>query len=163
MWLSYGLQSYFLTSCLEWKSSLLSIRIIILWLRCLGLQRSWYYLLPMLVDKNISLNSLVKWRLLKELLLIVKYLNILFYLFSYSLFRIREHGIGKRVENLLVAKKPSCTARGGSFRSVNMVDCYPILLMLLYGVLLAVSLLVLEKMVHYRGGLRLTANHVVVN
>nr|ARO70297.1 antennal ionotropic receptor 75q2 [Dendrolimus punctatus] len=79
-------------------------------------------------------------------------------IYKVGLFRIREHGIGRREESLLISKKPVCTARGGSFRSVNMIDCYPILLMLLYGMLISVSILALEKMMYYRRRLGVTTN-----
>nr|ARO70552.1 antennal ionotropic receptor 75q.1 [Dendrolimus punctatus] len=79
-------------------------------------------------------------------------------IYKVGLFRIREHGIGRREESLLISKKPICTARGGSFRSVNMIDCYPILLMLLYGMLISVSILALEKMMYYRRRLGVTTN-----
>ncbi|KAJ0177155.1 hypothetical protein K1T71_007164 [Dendrolimus kikuchii] len=79
-------------------------------------------------------------------------------IYKVGLFRIREHGIGKREESLLISKKPICTARGGSFRSVNMIDCYPILLMLLDGMLISISILALEKMMYYRKVLGATIN-----
>ncbi|XP_060802880.1 ionotropic receptor 75a-like [Amyelois transitella] len=68
--------------------------------------------------------------------------------FKIGLFRIQEHGLSDRENRLIYARKPACIARGGSFGSVNMVDFHPVVLMLLYGMALAFTLLLLEILVH---------------
>ncbi|KAH9633443.1 hypothetical protein HF086_004157 [Spodoptera exigua] len=62
--------------------------------------------------------------------------------------RIQEHGLSDRENRLIYAKKPACTVMGGSFDSVNMVDFYPVCLILLYGMILAFLLLGIEIFVH---------------
>lgn len=65
-----------------------------------------------------------------------------------SFIRVEEHGLSDRMNRKIFTKKPSCSVTGGNFGSVNMVDFYPVLLMLLYGMILAFVLLVLEILVH---------------
>lgn len=68
----------------------------------------------------------------------------------YRYIRLQEHGLNDRANRLIYAKKPVCSVMGSSFGSVNMVDFYPVLLMLLYGMILAFALLVVEIFVHRR-------------
>lgn len=75
-------------------------------------------------------------------------------MFYYRLFRIQEHGLSDRENRLIYARKPACIARGGSFGSVNMVDFYPVVLMLLYGVVLAFALLFIEILHHRKQTLK---------
>nr|BAR64803.1 ionotropic receptor [Ostrinia furnacalis] len=69
-------------------------------------------------------------------------------IFKIGLFRIQEHGLSDRENRLIYARKPPCQARGGSFGSVNMVDFHPILLMYLYGILLAFFFFFVEILAH---------------
>lgn len=73
----------------------------------------------------------------------------MFYLY-YRLFRIEEHSLNTRNNRMIFGKKPLCTVTSGNFESVKMVDFYPVLLMLLYGVLLAFALLLVEILLHRR-------------
>ncbi|XP_046959693.1 ionotropic receptor 75a-like [Vanessa cardui] len=70
-------------------------------------------------------------------------------MYKIGLFRNQEHGLNSRANLLIYAKKPACIVHGGTFDSVNMTDFYPALLMLAYGMILAVILLLLE-MFHWR-------------
>ncbi|CAH0579066.1 unnamed protein product [Chrysodeixis includens] len=81
-------------------------------------------------------------------------------LYKVGLMRIQEHGLSDRENNLIYAKKPVCTSMGGSFGSVNMVDFYPVLLMLLYGMIFALALLAAEIFVHRRKQKNLRAYEV---
>ncbi|CAH0397940.1 unnamed protein product [Chilo suppressalis] len=69
-------------------------------------------------------------------------------MFKIGLFRIKEHGLSDREDRLIYARKPACHARGGSFGSVNMVDFHPVLVMYLYGIMLAFLLLAIEILAH---------------
>uniref|UniRef100_A0A0K8TUD4 Ionotropic Receptor n=1 Tax=Epiphyas postvittana TaxID=65032 RepID=A0A0K8TUD4_EPIPO len=60
--------------------------------------------------------------------------------------RIQEHGLQSRETRLLYEKRPKCSGQGGSFVSVSMVDCYPALLVLSYGSIVAIVLLFMEIM-----------------
>nr|ULA45346.1 chemosensory ionotropic receptor IR75q.1 [Agrotis segetum] len=71
-------------------------------------------------------------------------------MFKIGYIRIQEHGLTDRENRLIYAKKPVCSVMGGSFDSVNMVDFYPVCLMLLYGMILAFILLGVEILVHRR-------------
>nr|AST36235.1 putative ionotropic receptor IR75q.1 [Hedya nubiferana] len=71
-------------------------------------------------------------------------------IFKLGLLRNAEHGLNDRVNRIMFSKKPVCTVRGGSFVSVSLVDCYPILLLLLYGMILGVLLLLAEVLHHRR-------------
>ncbi|KAI8423338.1 hypothetical protein MSG28_014352, partial [Choristoneura fumiferana] len=51
-----------------------------------------------------------------------------------------------------IFKKPVCAVRGGRFVSVSIVDFYPSLLVLLYGLVLAVVLLGMEILYHRKYG-----------
>ncbi|PZC86346.1 hypothetical protein B5X24_HaOG200843 [Helicoverpa armigera] len=69
-------------------------------------------------------------------------------MFKVGYIRIQEHGLTDRENRLAYAKKPVCSVMGSSFDSVNMVDFYPVCLMLLYGMILAFVLLVIEILAH---------------
>lgn len=47
-------------------------------------------------------------------------------------------------------KRPKCSGGGSNFVSVSMVDCYPAILILSYGTIVAVFFLGLEILVHKR-------------
>lgn len=64
---------------------------------------------------------------------------------DFSLRKIQESGLQAREVSLIYTKKPVCTTRGSNFISVGIVDCYPPLMVLLGGIVLAVMLLVVEK------------------
>ncbi|KAL0892971.1 hypothetical protein ABMA27_014640 [Loxostege sticticalis] len=82
-------------------------------------------------------------------------------IFKIGLFRIQEHGLSDRENRLIYARKPACQARGGSFGSVNMVDFHPVLLMYLYGIILAFFLLFVEILAHRKLHPRSTVGHVI--
>ena len=65
-----------------------------------------------------------------------------------GMFRIREHGIQARENQLLYAPKPRCNDARGSFLSIGMVDVSPAFLFLLWGFLAAVLVLVAEVVYH---------------
>uniref|UniRef100_A0A2A4IZW1 Uncharacterized protein n=1 Tax=Heliothis virescens TaxID=7102 RepID=A0A2A4IZW1_HELVI len=71
-------------------------------------------------------------------------------MFKIGYIRIQEHGLTDRETRLIYAKKPVCSVMGSSFDSVNMVDFYPVCLMLLYGMIMAFVLLGIEIWVHRR-------------
>ncbi|CAK1596060.1 unnamed protein product [Parnassius mnemosyne] len=58
--------------------------------------------------------------------------------------RIHEHGLQNRQNRLLYEHKPRCSGREANFVSVSMVDCYPALLVLSYGTLIATVVLIIE-------------------
>ncbi|XP_061723269.1 ionotropic receptor 75a-like isoform X1 [Cydia pomonella] len=70
-------------------------------------------------------------------------------IFKIGLLRNAEFGLNDRTNRIMFSKKPVCSVRGGSFVSVSLVDCYPILLLLLYGMILGVMLLLVE-ILYYR-------------
>ncbi|XP_063541981.1 ionotropic receptor 75a-like [Cydia strobilella] len=69
-------------------------------------------------------------------------------IFKIGLLRNAEFGLNDRTNRIMFSKKPVCSVRGGSFVSVSLVDCYPILLLLLYGMILGVMLLLVEILHH---------------
>nr|AST36363.1 putative ionotropic receptor IR75q.1 [Cydia fagiglandana] len=69
-------------------------------------------------------------------------------IFKIGLLRNEEFGLNDRTNRIIYSKKPVCSVRGGSFVSVSLVDCYPILLLLLYGMILGVLLLLVEIFHH---------------
>nr|XP_053608005.1 uncharacterized protein LOC128673874 [Plodia interpunctella] len=69
-------------------------------------------------------------------------------IFKIGLQRGMEHGLFDRVNQIVYMKKPLCIVRGGSFISVTIRDFYPVLLMLLYGMILSVVILIIEVIVH---------------
>ncbi|XP_063369323.1 ionotropic receptor 75a-like [Cydia amplana] len=69
-------------------------------------------------------------------------------IFKIGLLRNAEFGLNDRTNRIMYSKKPVCSVRGGSFVSVSLVDCYPILLLLLYGMILGVVLLLVEILHH---------------
>ncbi|CAF4834369.1 unnamed protein product [Pieris macdunnoughi] len=71
-------------------------------------------------------------------------------IFKIGLIRNQEHGLNDRVNRLIYTKKPACAFRGSSFDSVNMIDFYPALLLLLYGMMCAILSLLLEFFYHKR-------------
>ncbi|XP_060802728.1 ionotropic receptor 75a [Amyelois transitella] len=71
-------------------------------------------------------------------------------IFKVGLQRSVEHGLIDRINRIIFSKKPQCTNRGGQFISVNILDFYPILLMLLYGMVLSILILLIELVVHHK-------------
>ncbi|XP_048001456.1 ionotropic receptor 75a-like [Leguminivora glycinivorella] len=69
-------------------------------------------------------------------------------IFKIGLLRNAEFGLNDRTNRIMFSKKPVCSVRGGSFVSVSLVDCYPILLLLIYGMILGVVLLLVEILHH---------------
>ncbi|XP_013168978.1 PREDICTED: uncharacterized protein LOC106118776 [Papilio xuthus] len=62
--------------------------------------------------------------------------------------RSQEHGLNLRVNKQLYSSKPTCNVKGGNFGSVKMVDFYPAVLTLIYGMLLAIIILIIEILVN---------------
>ncbi|XP_073944619.1 ionotropic receptor 75a-like [Choristoneura fumiferana] len=82
-------------------------------------------------------------------------------IFKVGLLRIQEHGLATRVNHLIYVKKPVCAVRGGRFVSVSIVDFYPSLLVLLYGLVLAVVLLGMEILYHRKYGSKDNSNNII--
>nr|AXF48841.1 ionotropic receptor IR10 [Lobesia botrana] len=70
-------------------------------------------------------------------------------IFKIGLLRNAEHGLNDRTNRIMLSKKPVCLVRGGSFVSVSLVDCYPIFLLLMYGMILG-QVLLLAELIHHR-------------
>ncbi|XP_013143438.1 PREDICTED: uncharacterized protein LOC106107219 [Papilio polytes] len=64
--------------------------------------------------------------------------------------RIIEHGLQYRENRRLYERRPTCSGSDGNFVSVSMVDCYPAILVLSYGVLIAVFILLFELLYRYK-------------
>ncbi|GBP33616.1 Probable glutamate receptor [Eumeta japonica] len=64
--------------------------------------------------------------------------------------RIQEHGLQSRENVFFYLKKPKCSGHVTSFVSVSIVDCYPAILVLLYGYSVAFALLLMEILLHWR-------------
>lgn len=64
--------------------------------------------------------------------------------------RLQEHGLQQRENHLLYEKRPKCSGRQANFISVSMVDCYPALLILSYGALIAAVVGIIEIIYHRR-------------
>ncbi|XP_068632010.1 ionotropic receptor 75a-like [Battus philenor] len=58
--------------------------------------------------------------------------------------RLIEHGLQYRENHRWYVRRPTCSAGDGNFVSVSMFDCYPALLVLSYGTLIASALLIIE-------------------
>lgn len=58
--------------------------------------------------------------------------------------RMHEHGLQDRENSRLYTKEPKCAGAGGHFVTASLVDTAPAMLVLLWGLLLAVFLLVVE-------------------
>nr|XP_026488289.1 uncharacterized protein LOC113394997 [Vanessa tameamea] len=76
--------------------------------------------------------------------------------------RLQEHGLQQRENHLLYEKRPKCVGRQANFVSVSMVDCYPALLLLTYGALLAVVVTIIEIIHHNRHRIISTINDKVL-
>ncbi|KAJ8986035.1 hypothetical protein NQ317_013920, partial [Molorchus minor] len=63
--------------------------------------------------------------------------------------KILETGIQVREVSLIYTKKPVCTSRGSSFISVGIVDCYPATLVLVGGLIAAVTIFLFELYANY--------------
>ncbi|KAL4712321.1 hypothetical protein ACJJTC_004083 [Scirpophaga incertulas] len=81
-------------------------------------------------------------------------------IFRVGFYRIKEHGLCDREYRLIFASKPKCLSRGGNFISVSMIDFYPVLLMYLYGIILAFFLLFVEIVIYKKGSSK--TNHINV-
>ncbi|XP_063224742.1 uncharacterized protein LOC134532250 [Bacillus rossius redtenbacheri] len=64
--------------------------------------------------------------------------------------KLLERGFQKRNWNRYYTSKPECNSRGSSFMSVGLIDCYPVLVVLLAGLVAAVAVLLLEVLAHRR-------------
>lgn len=77
------------------------------------------------------------------------FLNFTLQLFC-SIFKIREHGIQDRLNHKIYPKRPLCEGSSQNFDSVRLSDFYPALLVFLYGVLLSIFFLVVERFIANR-------------
>lgn len=64
--------------------------------------------------------------------------------FNFRLMRICEHGLAERENTRMYTKKPKCIGHTGNFITASLVDTKPALLILLWGILLAIVLLFVE-------------------
>ncbi|KPJ08135.1 Glutamate receptor 3 [Papilio machaon] len=64
--------------------------------------------------------------------------------------RIIEHGLQYRENRRLYERRPTCSGSDGNFVSVSMVDCYPAILVLSYGILIATLILIVEILYRYK-------------
>ncbi|XP_013169443.1 PREDICTED: uncharacterized protein LOC106119113 [Papilio xuthus] len=64
--------------------------------------------------------------------------------------RIIEHGLQYRENRRLYERRPTCSGNDGNFVSVSMVDCYPAILVLSYGILIATLILFIEVLYRYK-------------
>ncbi|XP_045772160.1 uncharacterized protein LOC123872073 [Maniola jurtina] len=71
-------------------------------------------------------------------------------IYKIGLTRNHEHGLIDRVNRMIFTKKPPCIAHGGVFDSVTITDFYPALLILIYGMILAVVLMIVEILHFHR-------------
>ncbi|CAH2260940.1 jg17716 [Pararge aegeria aegeria] len=76
--------------------------------------------------------------------------------------RLQEHGLQNRENHLLYEKRPKCSGRQANFVSVSMVDCYPALLVLSYGALIALVVALLEILYHRRYQIKDKVEHGVM-
>lgn len=64
----------------------------------------------------------------------------------FSLFKLKEHGLQKRINYQFYTPKPKCSGTGQNFMSVRLEDCYFTFVLLGYGFLLGVIMFLLEKL-----------------
>lgn len=62
--------------------------------------------------------------------------------------KIHERGLQSRTLQQYYTKKPECSSAGSSFVSVGIIEFYPALLVLVYGLLCSLVVLVLEAIAH---------------
>nr|CAD7409507.1 unnamed protein product [Timema cristinae] len=62
--------------------------------------------------------------------------------------KLQERGFQSWAWNRFYTKKPECISRGSSFMSVGLIDCYPAMLVLVYGAMCSIGVLVLEILVY---------------
>lgn len=62
---------------------------------------------------------------------------------------MREYGLQQRSYNRLYTRKPVCVSHQ-SFQSIGIDDCYTALLVIPGGMLLSISLFILEKIYRYK-------------
>ncbi|XP_067005102.2 ionotropic receptor 75a-like [Anabrus simplex] len=73
---------------------------------------------------------------------------------SVSYRKLAERGLQDRTLRHLYTRKPKCVSKGSSFVSVGIVDCYPALLVLLYGTACSLSIFVLEMLANKRNQMK---------
>ncbi|XP_055295192.1 uncharacterized protein LOC129564964 [Sitodiplosis mosellana] len=61
-----------------------------------------------------------------------------------SIFKIREHGIQSRERARVYPNRPTCASDGQNFGSVRLTDCFPVLLIFVYGFLTSFLLFCIE-------------------
>ncbi|XP_066254133.1 ionotropic receptor 75a-like [Euwallacea similis] len=72
-------------------------------------------------------------------------------IFKVWLLRLQETGIAMRAK-VRVVRKPQCNNQAGIFQSVRIFDCFYVLLIFVYGNLIAVCVLILERiLIKYSG------------
>lgn len=65
-------------------------------------------------------------------------------LFKIGLLRLREHGLQERENARLYTKKPKCHSGGAKFISVGLIDTRPAFLIYIYGIAIAIVLVIIE-------------------
>lgn len=58
--------------------------------------------------------------------------------------KIREHGIQLREKSRVYTSRPRCDSDGKNFGSVRLIDCYIVLLILLYGFIASIIIFGIE-------------------
>lgn len=61
--------------------------------------------------------------------------------------RINEHGLQERENSRLYTRKPKCSGGGGHFVTASLVDTGPAMLVLVYGYVIAITLLMSEILI----------------
>lgn len=68
------------------------------------------------------------------------------FIYRYSLYKFREHGIQTRERSKFYAEKPVCSSSSQNFGSVRIIDCYAALLVFCYGIAASISMLFVEHL-----------------
>lgn len=64
------------------------------------------------------------------------------------MFRMHEHGLQDRQNSRMYTKKPRCTGTSGNFITASLVDTKPAILVLIWGITLAICMLAIELTVN---------------
>ena len=63
---------------------------------------------------------------------------------------VHERGFQYRENHRYYSPKPVCSSGATNFVSVGIIDCYSALLMLVFGILAAIAILLIEIIVHQK-------------
>lgn len=67
---------------------------------------------------------------------------------NFRMFRMHEHGLQDRHNSRMYTKKPRCSGSAGNFITASLVDTKPAIVVLLWGICLAICLLAIELTVN---------------